>query len=98
MTTMADLTYTERLEVERIVDEIKQMGVGTVDVPKYSSTTGKRHPYREPVARLLGWPVEIGVDTDPQDGRRFVWFTRKEEDVAVDPETQAARERLGFAE
>lgn len=90
--TMSDLSYTERLEVERLVEEINRTGVGTVDVPKTNG--GKRHRLRGPLERALGFKVDYGIDKDWDTGKPFGWFARHEE--AVDPETQAARERLGF--
>ena len=98
MTHMADLSYTERLQVEQLAREIEQMGVGTVDIGRKSPVKGERSRLREPLARLLGSPVEMGRGTDPQDGSPFLWFSRKEQPVdPVSPEDQAARERLGFS-
>lgn len=93
MTTMTDLTYTERLQVEQLAREIESTGVATVDAAKGSRTTGQRHRFRGPLERLLGYRVEIGVDRD-DEGTRFVWFARREEPVS--DEQQKARERLGF--
>lgn len=95
MTHMSDLSYTERLQVEQIAKEIESTGVGTVDLSVYRGGKGIRSRLREPLQRLLGYPIEYGVQID-DDGSRFGWYSRREETIT--PEQQAARERLGFGQ
>lgn len=92
MTRMVELSYTERLQVEELARQITHgPGIATIDLSRYQGGRGIRHRFREPLATLVGSPVEYGIDVD-DNGERFGWFARRE----IDPEQQAARERLGF--